>query len=104
MEPTFQYRNNDGSTTKVYEIDEDRELRVYNSGHGYSVADGGMWLTGLYDSIETAVAVANLPDDQLEFIPPVWRIDNEDRPATMAEVEAAGLRRHPVEDTAPTTG
>lgn len=58
---------------------------------GWSVSDHQMWLAGVYDTRETAVAASELPDQVLEKdLARIYRVDGENRLVTMVDVLRAG--------------
>jgi PhoPQ-activated pathogenicity-related protein len=67
-------------------------LRLYPDSDGtWTVSDSGSWLPGIYDSKVTAIAAAALPDAVLEDrLQPICHVDGENRPITLADVEAVG--------------
>jgi hypothetical protein len=56
----------------------------------WGVAENGGWITGIYDTRETAVAASELPDYVLESLAHIWRHDRQNRPATMLDILKAG--------------
>ena len=57
----------------------------------FVVSENGVWVPGIYDSSATAIKAAEtLTDEQIiTKLGPVYEVDGEDRPATLANVEAA---------------
>jgi hypothetical protein len=64
-------------------------------GQGYSVADSGTWVPGLYDTPETAQHACRFSNADLYQIRRVWQHDGENRPATMEDL-ASIVRGLPV--------
>lgn len=64
-------------------------LRFYgDETTGITTAVGGSWVPGIYDSEATAaLAIARFTDEQLAGLAPIYRVDGESRPVTMADLE-----------------
>lgn len=87
MNFTYENKFRVGYGVMCYVVDAHRGFHIYEHPDGaWTVADGGTWLPGRYDTAETVIAVAAMPDNLLALIPPVWRADTENRPATMADL------------------
>lgn len=66
---------------------ESGDLRLYEAGDGtWTVADGGGWLPGIYDSRATAEAAARLPYGTLAALSVVCHYDGESRAVTMSDL------------------
>lgn len=63
-------------------------VRTYPFEEGtWVVADGGVWLDGIYESEATARRAATLSDSVLSALGRIYRIDGENRPVTMADLQ-----------------
>lgn len=80
------------STTRIHKVgDNGSLLSMYELEQGgWVIAENHQWTDGVFEGPEAAEASVALTDEEIvKYLGSVYRVDGQNRPVTLAEVQAA---------------